>query len=186
MKRIHIKNMVCDRCKYILERDFKDADIKVDSIELGEIRIQEPDAKTIGKIKGIIEKNGFEIIHVETELLVERIKSLLIKGLTSKNFDGKNISDFLSQSLNKEYSHISKLFSRIEGHTIEKHLIHLRIEKTKELIQMKNTSFSEIAYSLHYSNSSHLAKQFKSVTGLSMGEYKKLQNWNRKSIDQII
>lgn len=178
--------MVCNRCKYILERDFKEAAITVDSIELGEICIPNPDIETIERIKRIMDSNGFELIQDESELLVERIKSLLIAGLTANNFEGRNIYDFLSRNLNKEYSYLSKLFSRVEGYTIEKYVILLKIEKAKELIQMDMMSFSEIAYSLNYSNSSHLAKQFKSITGHSMGEYKKLQDWNRKPIDQIV
>jgi len=47
-------------------------------------------------------------------------------------------------------------------------------------------NFSEIAYSLEYHNSGHLARQFKSVTGMSMTEFKNLQQWDRKSIDQIV
>ena len=62
----------------------------------------------------------------------------------------------------------------------------MKVEKAKELLQMNNMTFSEIAYSLDYSSGSHLAKQFKSNTGMSMTEYKKLQNWNRKTLDKIV
>ena len=62
----------------------------------------------------------------------------------------------------------------------------LKMEKVKEEIQMDNKTFSEIAYDLNYKSSSHLAKQFKTVTGMSMSEYKNVQDWNRKSLDQIV
>jgi len=70
--------------------------------------------------------------------------------------------------------------------TIEKYFILLKMEKVKEEIQMGNKTFSEIAYDLDYKSSSHLAKQFKSVTGMSMSDYKKLQEWNRRPLDQIV
>jgi len=62
----------------------------------------------------------------------------------------------------------------------------LKLEKAKELLQMDAQSFSEIAYSLGYSSGSHLAKQFKNSTGMSMTEYKRLQKWNRKTLDKIV
>ena len=48
--------------------------------------------------------------------------------------------------------------------TIEKYLIHLKIEKVKEYIQLGELNFSEIAYNLNYTSSSHLARQFKNIT----------------------
>ena len=81
---------------------------------------------------------------------------------------------------------MSKLFSKTEGMTIEKYEINLKIEKVKELIQLGQLNFSEIAYILNYNNSGHLAKQFKNVTGMSMTEFKNLHKWNRKSLDQIV
>ncbi len=70
--------------------------------------------------------------------------------------------------------------------TIEKYEINLKIEKVKELIQLGQLNFSQIAYSLDYNNSGHLARQFKNVTEMSMTEFKNLQKWDRKSIDQIV
>ena len=96
------------------------------------------------------------------------------------------LSNFLAEKLNKDYSIISKAFSRSQEVTIEKYFIKLKVEKVKELIQMKNRTFSEIAYELDYKNSSHLAKQFKSITGMSMTDYRKIENWNRKPLDKIV
>ncbi|MEQ9581155.1 MAG: AraC family transcriptional regulator, partial [Arenibacter sp.] len=96
------------------------------------------------------------------------------------------MSALLSEKLNKDYSILSKMFRKREGVTIEKYYIDLKIERAKELIQMNELNFSEIGYALNYKNSSHLASQFKSVTGMSMGEYKKLQQWDRKSLDKIM
>ena len=97
-----------------------------------------------------------------------------------------NLSAFVPKMFNKSFSALSKLFSKREGITIEKYLINLKIEKVKELIQLGQLNFSEIAYSLNYNNSSHLSKQFKSNTGMSMSDYKNLQNWDRKPLDGIV
>ena len=73
-----------------------------------------------------------------------------------------------------------------EGVSIEKYRINLQMEKVKEMIQLGELNFSEIAYSLNYNSSGHLAKQFKHETGMSMTEFKNLRKWDRKSIDDIV
>lgn len=98
----------------------------------------------------------------------------------------QNLSKHLSEKMNKDYSVLSKMFSAKEGLTIEKYFILLKIERVKEEIQMENKTFSEIAYDLNYKSSSHLAKQFKSISGMSMSEYRKVQDWNRRPLDQIV
>ena len=112
------------------------------------------------------------------------IKKHLIHALDDRS--DQNLSEYLAKKLGKEYSALSKMFSAKEGLTIEKYFILLKMEKVKEEIQMGNKTFSEIAYDLDYKSSSHLAKQFKSVTGMSMSDYKKLQEWNRRPLDQIV
>ncbi|MFT4567061.1 MAG: YesN/AraC family two-component response regulator [Saprospiraceae bacterium] len=98
----------------------------------------------------------------------------------------KNILSELPKVLENNYALLSKAFSKSEGITLEKYLINLKIEKIKEHIQLKWLNFSEIAYSLNYNNSSHLAKQFKSETGMSMSQYRKSHEWDRNSLDEIV
>jgi len=183
--KVHVKNMVCDRCKSVLENEFTKAGFLVDHIALGEINFSNEINLDMETIKEILNRHGFEMIEDNQTLLVSKIKAYLIELLNNNESD-VNLTVFLASKMNKDYSIISKVFSSRQELTIEKYFIKLKIEKVKELIQMNNMSFSEIAYSLNYKNSSHLAKQFKSITGLSMSEYKNLQNWNRKGIDKIV
>lgn len=182
---VKVKNMVCDRCKKVLETELERAGFQVLSIELGEIHFAECTDKELSGIRKILDQNGFELIEEEKEVLISRIKNGLISFIEENVLD-RNLSNYLSRKLNKDYSMLSKLFSAHEGITIEKYFIRLKIEKVKELVQMKHKTFSEIAYELNYANSGHLAKQFKSITGMSMGEYQKARDWNRKSLDQIV
>jgi len=46
-------------------------------------------------------------------------------------------------------------------------------------------NFSEIAYHLQYSSVSHLSRQFKQVTGMTLSDYKNLEDNPRKRIDRI-
>lgn len=185
MNLVKVKNMVCDRCKSVLKFELEQNGFRVAHIELGEIEFEEDPKPEINKIQEILSRNGFELVGDWKEQLITEIKNRLIIGLQDQTLN-QNLSGYLSGKLNKDYSILSKLFSAVEGVTIEKYFIRLRIEKVKELIQMENKTFSEIAYHLGYASSSHLARQFKLVTGMSMGEYKKAQEWNRKSLDQIV
>lgn len=176
--------MVCDRCKAVLEQEFGKAGIEVVQMDLGEIQFAENAQIQIERIREILTNNGFELIDDLNNSYIAEIKKHLINAL--QNDTHQNLSKYLSEKMDKEYSVLSKMFSIKEGLTIEKFFILLKIERVKEEIQMGTKTFSEIAYDLNYKSSSHLAKQFKSITGMSMSDYKKLKDWNRKSLDQIV
>jgi len=182
--RIKVKNMVCDRCKGVLRQEFQNVGIEVVHMDLGEVQFSDGAQKQLERIREILVKNGFELIEGVNESYIADIKKHLINAL--KDDMHQNLSKYLSEKMNKDYSVLSKMFSAKEGLTIEKYFILLKIERVKEEIQMENKTFSEIAYDLNYKSSSHLAKQFKSITGMSMSEYRKVQDWNRRPLDQIV
>lgn len=181
---LYIKNMVCNRCKTAVQKLLEDQGFKVVTMELGKVIIQEMDETKELKLEKALSENEFELIIESSEALIEQIKITLIQLL--ENGASDNLLMQLPIKFGKTYATLSKTFSKSEGITLEKYLINLKIEKVKEYIQLQQLNFSEIAYSLNYKNSSHLAKQFKNVTGMSMTEYKKLQHWNRKTLDQIV
>ncbi len=179
--------MVCDRCKTLLAQEFSKVGITILSIKLGEIVYEENANINDALIEGILNNNGFELVKDTSDMILENIKIELINTINNGENDiAENMSTYLSKKLDKDYSILSKMFSKKEGVTIEKYYIDLKIERAKELIQMNELNFSEIGYTLNYRNSSHLASQFKSVTGMSMGAYKKLQQWDRKPLDKIM
>ncbi|QXP73694.1 helix-turn-helix transcriptional regulator [Tenacibaculum sp. AHE15PA] len=182
---LHIKNMVCNRCISTVLYEFNMLRLDVNHIELGQVEfVKTDDYKKLAKLETVLKLHGFEIIKEESKALIEAIKIALVKKITSNSTE--NLTQFLSKRFNKNYAILSKAFSKSEGVTIEKYEILLRIEKIKEMIQLGQLNFSEIAYSLNYKSSSHLARQFKTVTGMSMSNYKNLQEWNRQEHDQIV
>ncbi|NJB71022.1 YesN/AraC family two-component response regulator [Saonia flava] len=185
MTSVKVKNMVCDRCKSVLKSELEKNGLRVTHIELGEIQFGEDSNIEINKIREILVRNGFELVVDHKEKIINTIKNLLIIGLKNQTMN-QNLSEYLGDKINRDYSVLSKLFSAHEGITIEKYFIGLKIEKAKELIQMRDKTFSEIAYQLGYNSSSHLAKQFKTSTGMSMGAYQKAREWNRKPYDKIV
>lgn len=119
------------------------------------------------------------------EIQIEKIKNLLIKKVQSGDIgEHFSISSFLSKELNKDYSSISRLFSEVEGITIEQFFILQKIEKVKELLIYGEMNLNEISYHLGYSSAAHLSAQFKKVTGLSPREFKNIGG-KRKSLDKV-
>ena len=103
---------------------------------------------------------------------------------TNKELPGK-LSEYLSSQLNKDYQYISRLFSNVEGKSIERYYILQKIERAKELIVYGEQNLTEIAYELGYSSQQHFSRQFKKETGLSPSHFKEVKENKRISIDQI-
>ncbi|GAA5224878.1 helix-turn-helix domain-containing protein [Membranihabitans marinus] len=183
-KSYFIKNMVCNRCLAIVANEFDRAGFQIEKIELGRVKVIQDLPKSFEALEQRLIQHGFEVINDENQQTLEQIKIELLKKVEGQQDD--NISETLSKTFQKSYSVLSKMFSKSEGKTIEKYLIELRIEKAKEMIQLGELNFSEIAYALNYNSSSHLSSQFKSITGLSMSDYKNQQQWDRKTLDQIV
>jgi AraC-like DNA-binding protein len=91
----------------------------------------------------------------------------------------------LEEKLRKDYHYLTTLFSAVEGMTIEKYVIHQRIEKVKELLMYDEMNLSEISYHLGYSSVQHLSQQFKKITGFTPSKFKLLKENNRKPLDKI-
>lgn len=179
-----IKNMVCDRCKSTVFNELSALGYDINSVELGQIVLNQYLLFDFSKLSAILKKHGFEIIKDEREILIEELKIAIINKI--ENQDNSKTSTFLINKFNKSYSVLSKTFSKSEGVTIQEYEIKLKIEKVKEMIQLGQLNFSQISYILNYKDSSHLARQFKNITGTSMTVYKSLQIYNRKSLDKII
>lgn len=96
-----------------------------------------------------------------------------------------NFSDYLANKLHLDYNYLSSLYSSVEGPTIEKHLISLKIERVKELLVYDLKTLSEIAFEMGYSSVSHLSGQFKKVTGLTPSHFKTLKDNRRKPLDKV-
>lgn len=187
IKDFYIKNMVCDRCIKVLKDEIDAHEIHLGDIVLGRIEIDIQDDEEMNVLKNIIENNGFELINSAEDKLTEQVKIQLIEIFNNLPVELKdNLSTYLSKALHQDYSKISKVFSYTEGVTIEKYFIKLKIEKVKELIQLQDNNFTEIAQLLDYSNLTHLSNQFKSATGLSLTAYKANNQNSRNSLDKIM
>lgn len=184
-----VKNMVCHRCVLSVEEVLRQSDIPFDQVLVGEIHLQEGISENQkSALAGALQKIGLELIDNRMSGLIEKIKHLIqlkARNETDEKDRQLKLSAFLSGSLHHEYSHLSNLFSQIEGRTIENYFIEQRIEKAKELLVYGQLTLAEIAFALDYSSSAHLSSQFKKVTGLTPSHFKGIGTARRKALDQV-
>jgi len=174
-QKLMIRNMVCPRCIAAVERLLKKHRIPYRSVQLGEVYLPGKPGKAQLKSFGEdLQNEGFELLDDQRSQLVEHIKSLLIQKVQSGSIkEGFSISKFITGNIYRDYSALSRLFSEVEGITIEQFFILQKIEKVKELLIYDEQSLSQIAFDLGYSSSQHLSAQFKKVTGMTPTAFKK-------------
>ena len=182
-----IKNMVCPRCIQAVKAILKDHGIPYSSVSLGRVQLDE---SIENQVKEHLAKNlaqeGFELLESKNARLVNAIKQSLLRQIHQRNAPlNVNFSTFLSEEFNHDYSYLSRLFSSVEGITIEKYIIRLRVEKVKELLMYEELNLTQIADTLDYSSVAHLSSQFKKETGMTPSEFKALQNPPRSSLDAL-
>jgi len=188
LKELSIKGMVCDRCITVVKNELESLGATILEIKLGKSLVRYPEFKiSLQDFEKALKKHDFELIIDEDSKIIEAIKGILIEIISDLPIKMvTNLSTTLAQKLNKDYTYLSKLFSAKLGVTIEKYFIHLKIEKAKELIETEQSNFTEISYDLGYSSVNYLSSQFKQITGMRMGDYKKISNWDRDSLDKIL
>lgn len=185
---INIKNMVCPRCIEAVTKIMDENNYEITSIKLGEVVIKENlDESQLGLLGDSLSNGGFELLSDRKSKIVNQLKSEIIKMIHYDDDLGSSakISNRLSSNLGTDYSYLSKLFSEVEGLTIERYVILQKVERIKELLVYNELSISEIAYKMNYSSSQHLSRQFKSTTGLTPSEFKTTTSSRRKSLDKI-
>jgi AraC-like DNA-binding protein len=181
--------MVCPRCIKAVKQILSDLHISTESVSLGEVVLSEPlSGAQRRQLYEILKEEGFELLDDGRTVLINKIKTMLIEIV---RYDtqvpaGMKLSEYLSRKLGRDYSYMSNLFTNIEGCTIEKYFIRLRIERVKELLVYDELSLSEIAYKLNFSSVAHLSSQFKKETGISPSAFKKLSGHERLSLDKIV
>ncbi|KIO74673.1 AraC family transcriptional regulator [Pedobacter lusitanus] len=186
--QLHVKNMVCDRCILIVRQQLENLGFSVSEISLGKVTVSpDPDPAKLQDISSAFQVLGFELIDKDKDQLVEQVKTQVIELVHYSNlFELKqSLMSIIADKLNKEYVYLSRLFSDVEGITIEKYIIQQKVTRVKELLEYGELNLNEIAYQMGYSSSAHLSTQFKAVTGLTPSKYKAQPGGDRKPLDRI-
>lgn len=181
-----IKNMVCPRCIEAVSEIFSGEKLEA-KVELGKVRLEKSISEAQKeKLAQLLQNRGFELLESGKSALISQIKTGIIDLVHHQdNQLQENLSSYLSEKLNQEYSGLSKLFSQVEGITIERYYTLQKIEKVKEFLFYDELSLSEIAFKMGYSSVAYLSAQFKKETGMTPSEFKKNGMVKRKSLDGI-
>lgn len=187
MSTLYIKNMVCDRCKMAVSQALQRVGLSLTKVELGEVNLEkEPSPNQLSTFRAALEQLGFELLDDQRQQTIDQIKSALIRLVRYRdNQSSTNLSDYLSSELHQDYSALSKLFSEVEGKTLERYYIELRIERVKELIRYDELTLTQIALRMNYSSVAYLSSQFKSVTGMTPSRFKAMKDIPRTSLDKL-
>jgi AraC-like DNA-binding protein len=184
---IYIKNMVCIRCKMVVEAELTHMGLHFTRIELGLADIKEDISPAQrDQIQTDLLQSGLELIADKKGILIESIKKVIIELVHYSDEPlSINLSDYLSQRLHHSYTYMANIFSEAQGHSIERFAIDHKIERVKELLTYDELTLKEIACKMHYSSVAHLCFQFKKVTGYTPSLYMRLQSPKRVLLETI-
>lgn len=179
--------MVCIRCQMVVKDELEKLGLKYIDVKIGEANIIDEIAlEQLKQLDISLRKSGLQLMDNKKSILVEKIKSAIIELVHYSEDQIKvNLSDFLSEKLNYDYTYLANLFSEVKGTTIENFYLTHKIEKVKELIVYDELNLTEIAYKMHYSSVAHLSNQFKKMTGLTPSHFKKLKNKRRDTLEGV-
>lgn len=179
--------MVCQRCISAVDTILKRNDLTAKHIRMGEVILdRDAGAAELRNLSTELAREGFELLDDQRMQMIEKIKTLIIKKVQSGSIEeGFSIRQYIISEIHKDYSSLSRLFSSIEGITLEHYFILQRIEKIKELLLYNELSLSQIAFNLGYTSSQHLSNQFKKFTGMTATEFKKIGAGLRKGLDSV-
>jgi AraC family transcriptional regulator len=182
---LYIKNMVCQRCKTAVKAVMETHRLQVVDVQLGEVEVLADAPIDLSQLDFDLRAQGFELIHDRESQLVSQIKANILEYLNNIESIHFKLSDYLADKTDLNYSYLSKVFSRNELDTIERYFILLKIEKVKELLIYHEYSLSAIAHQLGYSSTQALSGQFKTVTGMTVSQYKEMASKNRVDLDRL-
>lgn len=187
---LSIKNMVCPRCIEAVQQITTELAIPAKEIRLGSVilsdLITDERKKDLAKALKI---RGFELLEDQRSKTIENVKKLIIQQVFSDDISQAKISiaALLKGNIPYEYSSISKLFSSVEGITLEKYAIKQKIERAKELLVYEQLGLEQIADKLGFSSGAYLSTLFKKELGMTPTAFKSLRDptTHKKPIDQV-
>ena len=172
---IHLKNIICNHCKWDVQKEFHKLGFKDVIINLFEIVFSgDPTHQQLVGIHKSLQKFNIELACNAEEAFVEKVKYYIIEMIHTHlgNLNVKN-SVYLEKKMNMDYNTISKRFSRKTPETIEHYIIMQRIEFDKESIRYENKTLTQIANEHNYKNLSYFSAKFKEIGRMTPSEYRK-------------
>ena len=179
--------MVSIRCKMVVKEELDKLGVRHVILDLGLIELIDELTPTLRDVLKVeLLKSGLELMDDKKAVLIEKIKNIIIEMVHyTDQLPKVNYSEYISEKLGLDYTHISKIFSEIKGITIEQFIIAHKIERVKELLLYDELNLTQISYMLNYSSVSHLSRQFKKVTGLTPSLFKQVKDKKRITLENV-
>ena len=111
-------------------------------------------------------------------ILVEKMKKI-----AESRYNNYLSVEIIAKELLNSPSYLRRIFKGGTGIAFNTYLTNCRIDAAKIMLEKSMMSISEIARKLTYQNSQNFIRTFKSHTGLTPGEYRKL---NEKPMEKKI
>jgi AraC-like DNA-binding protein len=167
--KLNIKYDINQAAKVILREKLEELGLDYQLNGMGEVEINgnvTPDQ--LKALEASIKKYGIEIIDNPKNVLVQKIKEVIIDLVYSEaKLPDSKISAYIADKMNLSYSYLAKIFAEITYTSIENFMILQRVERVKKLIIEEKLTCTEVAWKMNYSSVAHLSNQFKKTTGLS-------------------
>ncbi len=170
-----------------VEQILEEQGLQIRFVRLGEVELSAPPTQqTLALLSKNLSRVGFELLDDQKSRQIEQIKTLIIQKVQGGDIEEHfSISKYLGEQIFRDYSSLSKLFSEVEGITIEQFFILQKIEKAKEWLVYNEQSLGQIALDLGYSSPQHLSSQFRKLTGMTPSQFKKMGALHRKPLDSV-
>ena len=180
-----IRNMVCDRCKAAITRVLQEQGLPVERVELGEVELDhEPSTDELDRLQAALQQEGFELVLDHDVQVITKVKAEVVRRVHHEAEGRLDLAALVRDAVHSELSSVSKLFSEVEGMTLEHFFLLQRLERVKELIRYGELTFSEIAFATGFSSAAHLSAQFKKLTGMTPTAFKAM-GAGRTPLDRV-
>ena len=117
--KLYIRNMVCIRCKMIVREVLTKLGLSVTFVELGEAQLLENISEyQREQIRSNLLTYGLELMEDQKSMLIEKIKNVIIELVHyTEEPLAVNLSEYLHQQTQLDYTYLSNLFSEVQGTT---------------------------------------------------------------------
>ena len=114
--------MVSKRCQMVVRVELEKLGLHYSDVKIGEADIVEnlgPEQKE--QLDNALRGSGLQLMENKKNILVEKIKTTIIDLVHNSDEQIKvNLSDYLAEKINYDYTYLANMFSEVKGITIEK------------------------------------------------------------------
>ena len=159
--------------KCFFETGLYDPILSLFSQIIEEVKIQRPlyqmkaCAAILGLIAEVLTRDRRKDQPNYYQQIVEKAKYLMESNI----FSLINLSD-ISDQLGISTSRFNEIFKTYTSMTPYQYYIHIKIHKSKRLLEQKELSVKEVAYKMGFDDQNHFSRLFKNKTGVSPSNWK--------------